>query len=115
MPHNEAIHSLMESHELVGWIVLGGCFLMFGWSLWRDEDDKPRANYGFLVGLVLLNLVLVYTHGAGVAPMMEKMSGEGHSHSHSQPEISSKPSESVQKTPESTRTSDSHDHSGHEH
>ena len=125
MPHNEAIHSLMESHELVGWIVLGGCFLMFGWSLWRDEDDKPRANYGFLVGLVLLNLVLVqqadlggrmvYTHGAGVAPMMEKMSGEGHSHSHSQPETSSKPSESVQKTPESTRTSDSHDHSGHEH
>ena len=117
MPHNEAIHSLMESHELVGWIVLGGCFLSFGWSMWCDKDDKPRANYGFLTGLLVLNLVLVqqadlggrmvYVHGAGVSPVMEKMSDEGHSHS--QPGEPPQASSSPEKTP------DSHDHSGDGH
>lgn len=120
MPHDEAIHSLMESHELVGWIVLGGCLLMFGWSMWReDEGDKPRATYGFLTGLLLLNLVLVqqadlggrmvYVHGAGVSPVMEKMSDDGHSHSHSQSEEPSQASPSPDQTPASDG------HSGHDH
>ena len=126
MPHNEAIHSLMESHELIGWIVLGGTLLLFGWSLWRDSDGRPRVYYGFLTALLLLNLALVqqadlggrmvYGHGAGVAPMMEMMPDEGHSHSHSTAETPSLEAvETPGETPQSNSSPQAHDHSGHEH
>lgn len=126
MPHNNAIHSLMESHELLGWIVLGGSLLLFGWSLWRDGDAKPRAYYGFLVALILLNLILVqqadlggrmvYGHGAGVAPVMEMMSEDDHSHSHSSAEAPSHEANDMRgETPQPRQSPDSHDHNGHEH
>jgi uncharacterized membrane protein len=89
IPHNDEVHEIIETHELVGYIVLGILTLLVVWRLFVRGSFPARFGWLFLsIGLIGIGLVLtggylggemVYRHGLGVAPMIEHMSAE-HGH-----------------------------------
>ena len=92
LAHNDAIHSIMETHKLLGFI-LSGIFLAL-WLLMivRKSKMKTYEFTGVVVMLVLtagilgytahLGGTMVYQEGAGVVPMESIISPEEHQHIH---------------------------------
>jgi len=89
LPHNEAIHEIMEMHERLGFIVMGIILALF---LGRLLLEKKALAWlpGVVTAMSIIGVALmlaggyyggemVYTHGMGVKPMMEKMMS-GHEH-----------------------------------
>ena len=95
LPHTDEAHSLMETHETLGLILLGTIIVLFVWRSFNRGSLPIRLTYLFLLlGVAGLGIMItggyyggemVYRCGVGVAPMMEQMmkghqhSGEGHS------------------------------------
>jgi len=118
IPHNEAIHEMMETHEALGWIILGITILLTLWSFWQ-RDSRPAGENLFIVVLgmgVLLILQtadigsrMVFVEGACVkaaAPLIapaeskheHQHSGDGSDHHHEEHAIESPtPAGTVQK------------------
>jgi uncharacterized membrane protein len=83
--HGDAIHELMERHELLGLIVMGVFTAILLWKLWRRtgrtaaEDWVLRAvGVVGLAGLLILSNLggqMVFDHAAGVpnAKMIEEL------------------------------------------
>ena len=82
--HGEAIHALMERHELLAWITMGIFTAILVWKLWRRAGRAPAEEWLLrtlsAAGLVVLVLLtnaggrLVFEHAAGVSS--EKMRDE---------------------------------------
>ena len=82
--HGEAIHELMERHELLGYVTMGIFTVALLWKLWRRVGRGAGEEWALrgltVVGLVTLVLLgnvggqLVFDHAAGVSS--EKMRDE---------------------------------------
>ncbi len=89
--HNEAIHEIMETHELLGYIITSAFVLIAVWFIIRKQKIKIKeltliaflllASSGVLVYSAYLGGQMVYEQGAGVKPM-EKMMLEMHGGEH---------------------------------
>ncbi len=89
--HNEAIHEIMETHELLGYIITSAFVLITLWFVIRRRKIKTKeltliaflllASSGVLVYSAYLGGQMVYEQGAGVKPM-EKMMLEMHGGEH---------------------------------
>lgn len=74
--HGEAIHELMERHELLGYVTMGIFTVVLAWKLWRRVGRSAAEEWALrglsVVGLVTLLLLanvggrLVFEHAAGV-------------------------------------------------
>lgn len=108
-PHGETIHHMMETHELIGFIILALAGILTIWSFLRREG-QPRLPKLFLVMLALSVLVIfqnsdlggrmVYLEGAAVKAV-------------SNPEAESppkQPGESENETPETAPHHHNHSH-----
>jgi len=86
LPHNDEIHRIMETHELLGLIVLG---LLIGLLIWRGfyRGSLPARLTGFflLIGVIGVSVMMtgsflggemVYRHGMGVTPVMADIRAE---------------------------------------
>lgn len=90
--HGETIHRLMETHEILGFIILGLGVLLMIWSFLKREET-PKASklflllFGFTVLLIMQNADLggrmVFVEGAAVKAMPAPR--EGHDHEHGGP------------------------------
>ncbi|HXF94493.1 MAG TPA: DUF2231 domain-containing protein [Gemmatimonadales bacterium] len=75
--HGEAIHELMERHELLGYVTMGIFTVVLGWKLWRRVGRRAAEEWVLralsIVGLGTLLLAanvggqLVFDHAAGVS------------------------------------------------
>ena len=84
IPHNETIHSMMQTHKYTAVAVLIGAIALAVWSVWL-KWERTVAKGIFFGLLVLLNLVLisvgdlgarmVYLEGVGVRPAAEVITG----------------------------------------
>lgn len=103
IPHTEIIHRMMETHEILAWIVLGVSSVLSAWSFYRSEH-RPKGAWAFLALLCLANLAvmqaadigarMVYLEGAAIKPAVQAISQEpageakppagheGHQHKH---------------------------------
>lgn len=97
VPHNEAIHRMILTHQTTGFIILGLAVILVLWSFWA-ENHRPKAAWGFLLGLAAVSLLvlmngdlgsrMVYLEGAAVKPAVQTIApraedGQGrHGHSH---------------------------------
>jgi uncharacterized membrane protein len=83
IPKNEAIHHLMETHEMVAIASLVFGVLLSGWSFWQ-VDSVPRWKWGFLGVLAIavyfvlqaadIGARMVYIEGAAVKPAVSVIS-----------------------------------------
>ncbi len=92
--HNEAIHKIMETHELLGFIISAAFVLITFWVIVRRRKMEIKeltliaflllASSSVLVYSAYLGGQMVYEQGAGVKPMekmmMEMHGGEHHHH-----------------------------------
>jgi uncharacterized membrane protein len=75
--HGEAIHALMERHELLGYVTMGIFTALLLWKLWRRAGRTPAEEWALrglgaagVVTLLMLGNVggkLVFEHAAGVS------------------------------------------------
>ncbi len=89
--HNEAIHEIMEIHELLGYIIASAFVLIALWFIVRKQKIKIRELMLITLLLLAFSSVLVYSaylggkmvyeQGAGVKPM-EKIMLEMHDGDH---------------------------------
>lgn len=112
--HNDRIHEIMETHELLGYIFTGVLLVVLIWLIIRKSKMSLPEFASIVVLLVLssgllgygahLGGRLVYEEGAGVFPMEKVISGEDQNH---------------QLLEDSKNTDDhdshEHDHSSHKH
>lgn len=129
VPHNEVIHEVMETHETIGYIVLAVITLLFIWRFMAHRSYIKRTPALFAVaGMIGLGVMsvgayhggeLVFTHGAGVVPMMEILAEEPHDHAaHGSPEGANSASEDIEHEDvheEKAASEDEHDHGSHDH
>lgn len=84
---NQAIHELLETHELLGYVALGVFAALLFWKLKR-KAHMQRKELSFFACIYLVALAvmafgahlggqMVYIHGAGVEPMKERIRAEG--------------------------------------
>jgi uncharacterized membrane protein len=120
-PHTDAGHELLETHETIGFIVLGIIFILTIWRIILKSKlpVKGLAIY-FVFSVLGVGLMfvggyyggeMVYTHGYGVKAAMlttEHIHSEGKTHGHSPTELD----EHHQNMPDSTKM---HQGKVHEH
>jgi uncharacterized membrane protein len=92
LEHNDAIHSIMETHKLLGFILSGIFLVVWLWTIVRKSKMKTYEFTGVVVILVLtagllgysahLGGKMVYQEGAGVVPIEAIVSHEEHQHIH---------------------------------
>jgi uncharacterized membrane protein len=90
LAHNDAIHSIMNIHKLLGFILSGIFLVAWLWMIVRKSKMKTYEFTGVVVILVLtagllgysahLGGKMVYQEGAGVVPMETIISKEEHQH-----------------------------------
>ncbi len=99
--HNEAIHKIMETHELLGYIVAGAFVLLTLWVVLRKQNIQRKeltviallllASSSVLIYSAFLGGKMVYEEGAGVKPMekmmLEMHGGDGHQHKHGEADM----------------------------
>ena len=83
--HNDAAHEIMETHETVGYFVLGAILILFIWRLVLKGEFPYKASYIYVilgaagVGLMFTGAYyggeMVYTHGVAVKAISLKKSG----------------------------------------
>jgi uncharacterized membrane protein len=139
LAHNDAIHSIMEAHKLLGFIFSGIFLVLWLWMIVRKSKMKTYEFTGVVVILIItagllaysahLGGKMVYQEGAGVAPMEAIISHEEHQHIHIGDEKDMHPEHAPVDTikalpdysePSSTEAEDSghkheHDHDSHDH
>lgn len=94
IPHNETIHRIMETHETIGFIILGLGFVLSLWSfLCRNKPLRFPRLFLLLLGLSVLAVLqngdlggrMVFVEGAAVKPAVPAMESE-HTHHHNSAE-----------------------------
>lgn len=120
--HNNAIHEIMETHKLLGIIVLAVATVLLIWLGLRIKKMKINEIYFFAVILFMLSSTLgytahlggkmVYEEGAGVIPMEQIISSTENDHEHSPNEEHSDPNPVEKKTQVDDHD---HEHSSHDH
>ncbi len=114
--HNQAIHEIMELHELLGFILCGVFISLTVWLILRKSAIKTGEFRLFtlilIVGSGLLGFSshlggkMVYEHGAGIIPMKEIINNQVHEHEHQNGHESHD---------QETRDPETHDHDSHDH
>jgi len=138
VPHNDNAHQIMETHETLGYIILGVILLLALWRLLLPDRVLARLEkLHLLIGLAGLGIMIysgylggemVYTHGVAVTPVtkllqsQEHEHGEGTAHHHEsdQPEEKaesgvSEEKEVLEQSQKSHEHTHEHDHSKHNH
>lgn len=92
VPHNDAAHEVMETHESIGYLVLAGILILLSWRIWLKGKFPSKIKVLFLIiGLVTLGLTftgayyggeLVYTHGVAVKAVSIEEKDHSHDHEH---------------------------------
>jgi uncharacterized membrane protein len=94
IPHNEAIHEIMEKHETNAFIISGFFVAMFLWFWTRSRIPVKKEYFVWVILMIVgcfflayqnyLGGEMVYGHGAGVQPMEKVLQLEednsGHHH-----------------------------------
>jgi uncharacterized membrane protein len=90
--HNDAAHGIMETHETIGFFVLGTILILLIWRLLLKGKFPDKTSYIYViigaagVGLMFTGAYyggeMVYTHGVAVKAMSLKKSEAGHLHDH---------------------------------
>ena len=90
VPHNDQAHQIMETHETLGYVILGFILLLALWRLLLPSRFLARLEkLHLLVGLVGFGVMIysgylggemVYTHGVAVAPVSRLLQSQGHEH-----------------------------------
>lgn len=121
--HNDTIHSIMETHELLGFVFSGIFLAVLIWLFIRKPKMKTTEFSALVTILVLSSGLLgysahlggkmVYEQGAGVFPMEEIISPGEHQHEHGSGETDHHDEGTSSDTLEAVP--DLHDHSAHEH
>jgi len=130
LAHNDAIHKILEIHELIGYVISGVSFILLIWMILRKSKMRLPEFVSIIIILVLTSGLLgyvahlggkmVYKEGAGVIPMEKVISGEDHNHQHEDGTADHHEKESGNDSldnPNSGENNESHehDHSSHEH
>jgi len=130
LAHNDAIHNILEIHELIGYVISIISFILLIWMILRKSKMRLPEFVSIVVILVLSSGLLgygahlggkmVYKEGAGVIPMEKVISGEDHNHQHEEGTADHHEKENGNDSldnPNSGENSESHehDHSSHEH
>ena len=90
LAHNDTIHSIMEVHKFLGFIIAGVFVALLIWMLLRRSVLK-NIEFTVLVAILVLTAALlgysahlggkmVYEHGAGIAPMKSYIEQQPHQH-----------------------------------
>jgi uncharacterized membrane protein len=117
--HNDTIHSILETHELLWFIFSGLFFAVLIWMITRKSKMKT-TEFSALVAVLVLSAGLlgysahlggkmVYEEGAGVVPMEEIISPKEHQHQHGGEET-----DHHNKHPAVDTLKETHDHHGHD-
>ncbi len=131
--HNDNAHQIMETHETLGYVILGVILLLALWRLLLPSRFLARleklhlligiAGFGVMIYSGYLGGEMVYTHGVAVAPVskllqsQEHEHGEGAAHHHEsdQPEEKAQSGTSdEEKAPEQSHQEKPHEHT-HDH
>lgn len=111
IPHGEAIHRIMEVHELLGFTILGlGAFLTV-WSFLKREG-MPKASKGFMVLLILANFIIL--QNADLGGRMVFVEGAAVKALQVEPSRETSPDLEEAKPDKEHTTHEHHDH-GHDH
>lgn len=127
--HNDTIHSILETHELLGFIFSGIFLAVLIWLILRKSKMKDIEFTGMVVVLILstgllgysahLGGKMVYEQGAGVIPMENIISKEEHNHSHDAESThhhdESENSQMNNEKENNTQDHDNHEHGSHDH
>ena len=91
VPHDEAVHRIMELHENLGFAILVVGAILSGWVLAAKKPLPEKGKILFLAALAALSALIVqqadlggrmvYAHGTGVG-LKSMLQESGHSHSH---------------------------------
>lgn len=121
--HNDTIHSILETHELLGFVFSGIFLAVLIWLFVRKPKMKATEFSALVTILVLSSGLLgysahlggkmVYEQGAGVVPMEEIISPGEHQHEHGSGETDHHDEGTGDDTLEVIP--EHHDHSTHEH
>lgn len=130
LTHNDAIHNILESHALIGYVISGLSVTLLIWMILRKSKMRLPEFVSIVIILFLTSGLLgysahlggkmVYKEGAGVIPMEKVISGDDHNHLHEDgsddhhEKISGDDSIENSNTKENN-DSHEHDHSSHEH
>jgi len=140
VPHNDRAHAIMETHETLGYIILGTIVVLALWRLFLANRLPAKfALWHLLLAVIGFGLVvysgylggeMVYTYGVGVAPVSTALQSQSHEHNDgavhdhdaAQPQEEAKDEISEKGVmPEPVQeemhaeSSHEHDHSGHQH
>jgi uncharacterized membrane protein len=90
--HNDAAHGIMETHETIGFFVLGAILILLIWRLVLKGKFPYKTSYIYMiiaaagVGLMFTGAYyggeMVYTHGVAVKAMSVNKSEAEHPHNH---------------------------------
>jgi uncharacterized membrane protein len=120
--HNDTIHSIMETHKLLGFIFSGIFLVLLIWIVIRKSNMKILEFSSIVVFLVLsagllgysahLGGIMVYENGAGIIPLKEIINNPGSEHEHQNGHDIQ--DHNIPDTDE-TKEHDTHDHESHSH
>ena len=127
--HNNAIHTIMETHELLGYIITSAFVIISVWLILRKTkmQIKEFASLTFFIALfsVLVGYTahlggkMVYQEGAGVIPMEMIISNQTHDHdngeNHNHDNTETKEHDDLQEHNHSSTIESEHEEHNHEH
>lgn len=109
IPHNETIHHMMGTHEIIGIAFLVVTAALALWTFWQSEQ-RPKGAWAFVAGLAFASYLgfqnsdlgarMVYLEGAAVKPAVSVVTGT---------------EDKEEPTPEEETEGRHHDHGGHSH
>ncbi len=129
--HNDAIHRIMEMHEILGFGVLGSSLGLLGWSaVKRDHRPPVPGLFVAILGCAALLVLqtadlggrMVFVEGAGVRAA-ESIVSAGHAHGTTGPDVLSAPTADSPPAGHGVESKDqshsikrhTHDHGSHTH
>lgn len=88
--HDEQAHQIMETHEALGYVILGIIVILAIWRLLPKSHFLGKLEPLHLVIAIIglgvmmysgyLGGEMVYNHGVGVAPVTKSLQSQGHEH-----------------------------------
>lgn len=90
VPHREAAHEIMETHETLGFIIVGAILILFVWRLILKGQFPTKAmilylliglaGAGVMIRSAFLGGELVFVHGIAVEAVSVEEDGHHHDH-----------------------------------
>jgi uncharacterized membrane protein len=92
VPHVEAAHEIMKTHETLGYIILTSILVLFVWRLILKGKFPPKAmilylliglgGIGVMIRSAFLGGEMVFVHGVAVKAVSVSPEEAGHHHEH---------------------------------